>query len=113
MAFKEVTLKGDQVKYRLSPEIKLFTLSDLNFIKTRNGNFELKQSLDPMEPYLKKAIKLKIMISSDLKSFRMSVVDGSELKAVDIFSNDKFNAEKEQFLFYMDNFIERKIFIAD
>lgn len=112
MAFIEVVkLKGDTHQYQLSSELKLFTLSDLGFTKTRNGNFELKHSLDPSSPYLKKAIKLKIMINQDLKTFKMAVVDGSELKDVDIFSTDKYKDEKDQFDFLMNNLILRKVFV--
>ncbi|CAJ2232388.1 hypothetical protein [Fructilactobacillus sanfranciscensis] len=112
MAFNEVVrLKGDDHQYQLSSELKLFTLSDLGFTKTRNGNFEFKRSLDPNSPYLKKSIKLKVMIKQDLKSFKLSVVDGSELKEVDIFSTDKYENERTQFDFLMDNFILRKVFI--
>lgn len=112
MAFTEVVqLKGDYHQYRLSSELKLFTLSDLGFMKTRNGNFELKRSLDPNSPYLKKAIKLKIMIKQDLKTFKMVIVDGSELKEVDIFSTDKYENERTQFDFLMNNFILRKVFV--
>lgn len=112
MAFtKEVQLKGDRHHYQISPELKLFTLSDLGFTKTRNGNFETKLSLDPNSPYLKKSLKLKVMINQDLTTFKMAIVDGSELKAVDIFSTDKFASEREQFDFVMNNFILRKVFI--
>ena len=54
MAFNEVVrLKGDDHQYQLSSELKLFTLSDLGFTKTRNGNFEFKRSLDPNSPLIK------------------------------------------------------------
>ncbi|WP_429971241.1 DUF1831 domain-containing protein [Fructilactobacillus sp. Tb1] len=112
MAFtKEVSLKGDTQKYQLNPNLKLYTLSDLGFTKTRNGNFEYKRSLDPNSPYLKKSIKLKVMINADLKTFKMAVVDGSELKELDIFTTAKYEVEREQFDFIMNNFILRNVFI--
>ena len=48
MAFTEVNqIKGDNQKYRLSPEIKKYSLRDVGFMETKTGKFELERSLDP------------------------------------------------------------------
>ncbi|POH08403.1 hypothetical protein BGL34_02205 [Fructilactobacillus lindneri] len=114
MAFAtKIKLKGDVHQYRLNPEIKLFTLKDLNFETTRNGNFEYQHALNASSPYLKNAIKIKITINQYLENFKMAIVDGSGLKIVDIFSSDKFSNEKEQFDFLMHTLMLRKVLLRD
>ena len=110
MAFETVNqLQGDSKTYAVSPEIKKFTLSDMGFVKTNAGNFQFERTLDPEDPY--NGIKLKIIFKSDLKTFKMSTITANGLNKVNIFTNKNADALVEQFNFFMDNFVERKVFV--
>ncbi|MFD1430713.1 MULTISPECIES: DUF1831 domain-containing protein [Lacticaseibacillus] len=100
---------GDQNTYQISPQIKRYTLMDVGFIKTNNGNFQLERSLDPNSPYTA-ANKLKITVSKDLDKFQISATTGNGMKAVDIFKHDATKDNVEQYEYLMDNLIDRGVF---
>ena len=73
MAFdQQVTIPGDAT-YRLSPQIKKYTLGDLGFITNNAGAYTLHRSLEP-EKALANAVKLKVTVNPDLTGFKMSTV---------------------------------------
>ena len=62
MAFdQQVTIPGDAT-YRLSPQIKKYTLGDLGFITNNAGAYTLHRSLEP-EKALANAVKLKVTVN--------------------------------------------------
>ncbi|KRN29377.1 hypothetical protein IV38_GL000261 [Lactobacillus selangorensis] len=101
------TVQGDDKAYQLSPEIKKYTLRDVGFTPTKTGNFQVVRSLDPSSPY-QNGIKLKITIDKDLKKFRMSITDPNGLQAINIFKG-KNPDQVEQYQYFIDNLIERKV----
>ncbi|USS89470.1 DUF1831 domain-containing protein [Fructilactobacillus cliffordii] len=108
MAFvDQVHLDGDTATYRVNPAVKKYTLSDLNFKKTKLGNYELTQSLNPMNA--KANVQLKLSISADLHQLKLAILTGSGLKTVDIFKGDQFAEEREQYQFLMQNLIIRQV----
>ncbi|ETO39982.1 hypothetical protein B808_1090 [Fructilactobacillus florum 8D] len=109
MQFKtEVRLPNSPMSYRLNPEIKVFTLLDLNFTKSKRGNYELQQSLGTA-PGSAKEIKLKLTISNDLTTFKMAVVDSTGLQTINIFKQPADQAVQERFNFTIRQLVLRKV----
>lgn len=100
---------GDPKTYTISPNIKRYTLMDLGFTQTKNGNFQLERSLDPNSPFTA-ANKVKITFKKDLSAFQIGVTTGSGLKAINIFKDDKTKDNVEQYHYIIDNMIEREVF---
>ncbi|GAY74083.1 DUF1831 domain-containing protein [Lentilactobacillus kosonis] len=110
MAFaSEVTVLGDSITYEIADTIKKFTLKDVGFVETKNGNYSLDRSLDPTSPY-NASYKLKIMVNTDLSGFKMSTTTGNGLAKVNIFKTEDTKESVEQFRFVMQNLIDRGVF---
>ena len=110
MAFANaVKVTGDSVTYEIASTIKKFTLKDVGFVETKNGNYSLERSLDPTSPY-NASYKLKVMIDKDLSGFKMSVTTGNGLVKVNIFKTDDTKPVVEQFKFVMQNLVDRGVF---
>ncbi|USS87268.1 DUF1831 domain-containing protein [Fructilactobacillus hinvesii] len=103
----QVHLDGDSATYRVNPAVKRYTLSDLNFKQTKLGNYELTQSLNPMNP--KANVQVKLSINADLTQLKLAILTGSGLKTVDIFTGDQFAEEREQYQFLMQNLVIRQV----
>ena len=80
MIFKTANqINGDSTVYTLSPSIKLFTLRDVGFGKSNAGDFVMRHPLGLNGP------RLKIVIRTDLKTFKMDITDHAGLRKVNIF----------------------------
>lgn len=99
---------GSPKTYAVDPAVKRYTLMDLGFIKTKNGNFQLERSLDPNSPFTA-ANKLRITFKADLSAFQMGVTTGNGLKAVNIFKTDKTAENVEQFNYIVAELIDRQV----
>lgn len=109
MAYAEIEqLMGDPQKYRLSPEIKKYSLRDVGFIESKNGKFQLERSLDPSSPY-NQGFKFKISIEADLKKFKMAVTTANGMREVDVHKGKDSQKNLEQLNFILDNLLERQI----
>lgn len=109
MAFKEqATVEGGTTLYKVNPEAKKYTLRDNGFTETKSGNFQLIRSLDAT-PQSNEGFKLKITISQDLKTLKMSVTTANGLKALNIFKNDNHEMSREKFQFLIDGMISRGV----
>ena len=109
MAFEETaTVLGTDVKYRLAPTAKRYTLRDNGFTETKGGNFQLIRPLEAT-PQSREGFKLKITVDKEIKTLKMSVTTANGLKAVNIFAN-KNELLQEKFFFLMDGFISRGLF---
>ena len=109
MAFTEVNqIKGDNQKYRLSPEIKKYSLLDVGFMETKTGKFELERSLDPNSPY-NQGFKFKMTVEADLKKFKMATLTANGMREVDVHKGKDVDTHLEQLNFILDNLIERQI----
>lgn len=102
------TIKGDKQSYRINPNIKKYSLSDVGFIKTKRGNYILQRSLDSMDPYTAKK-KLKVTVDSKLKQLDISTTDSSGLQPIDIFKNGGDSEAIEQYHFIIQNLLDREI----
>ncbi|WP_261805753.1 DUF1831 domain-containing protein [Lapidilactobacillus luobeiensis] len=111
MAKDEVKLLGDERVFKLSPQIKAYTLRDVGFTKGKNGNFNLVRPLYGESPYVA-VFQLKMTVSADLDTLKMSVTDRSGLKAINIFKDEKNVKEVEQFNYLIENFMERDILVV-
>lgn len=108
MAFENTVLvRGDQ-GYRISPEIKAFTLRDLGFTLNNAGAFVQTNMLEP-EKGFSASRKLKITFTKDLTAFKISLLSGNEAINIDIFSNPKDKVLVEQYRFFMKQLIDRKV----
>lgn len=100
---------GSQTTYQLSAEVKKYTLRDVGFSETRNGNFQLDRPLNGESPYAA-GFKLKVTVDKDLKKLKMSVTDGSGLHPMNIFKNpEKTQAIIEQYNFMIQNLLDRQV----
>ncbi|WP_179395284.1 DUF1831 domain-containing protein [Lacticaseibacillus absianus] len=99
---------GDPRTYQISAQLKRYTLIDLGFVQTKNGNFQLERSLDPNSPFTA-ANKLKVTVKKDLSAFQMGVTTANGLKAVNIFQDAKTADNVEQYQYIIDNLIERNV----
>ena len=111
MALSKVsTVTGDTRQFMLSPQIKRYTLMDLGFIQTRNGNFQLQRPLDPNNPY-HSAVNFKMSVAKDLQTFQMAVTTANGLRTVDIFKNARDQPFVEQYQYIISNLIDRQVLI--
>lgn len=110
MAFTEVAAPlGCPTKYRVSKNNKRYTLMDLGFKETKQGNFQLKRSLDP-SPQIKTGLQLKITIDKSLHLLKMSIVDGRGLNSVNIFTLNHPEKDMiiEKYFFVMAPLLQRE-----
>ena len=110
MAFiTEKQLDGGKYSYKLSPNIKKFTLKDTTFMENKLGNFEFSRMLEEV-PNSGSGFLLKIIVNKDLTGFKLSVTDKSGLRNVNIFKNAS-SIIQEKFYFQMDAFVDRDVFV--
>lgn len=108
MAFdKTVTIPGDKT-YKLSNNIKKYTLGDLGFITNKAGVHILHRALEP-EKALDNAIQLKVSINQELTGFKMSTVSAGEVVRVDIFKNNNAAELVKLYYFFVNELIERGV----
>lgn len=109
MAFLEKdTVLGCDVFYKMNPECKKYTLRDNGFVEKTSGNFQLLRPIDAT-PQNKQGLQVKVMVYKDLKLIKMSITSEQGLKAINIFSNDNFEMNREKFFFVMDGLISRGV----
>ena len=103
MAFETTaTVLGAPISYRLHPDAKRYTLRDNGFTETNGGNYQLIRPLDAT-PQSKEGFKLKITVSKDIQTLKMSITTANGLKAVNIFKDPKqkiLNAPYKRTVFY-------------
>lgn len=106
-----VEINGDQRKFTLSPDLKLYALIDAGFVKTTKGNFNYEHPLYNESPY-DAPTKLKMTIDKDLKRLTMVVTDQNGLKKVNIFKNKQLAPTVELLNYILKDLEERNIIIA-
>ncbi|CQR26052.1 putative cytoplasmic protein [Streptococcus varani] len=110
MAFETtVALKDCRYSYQINPSVKKFTLRDNTFEMTKSGNYQLSRILEEV-PNSNQGFLLKIIINSDLDSFKINITDQSGLRLVNIFKTDGNKVIQEKFYFLMDSLVDREIF---
>lgn len=106
-----VEINGNQRKFTLSPDLKLYALIDAGFVKTTKGNFNYEHPLYNESPY-DAPTKLKMTIDKDLKRLTMVVTDRNGLKKVNIFKNKQLAPTVELLNYILKDLEERNIIIA-
>ncbi|MDR1605541.1 MAG: DUF1831 domain-containing protein [Streptococcaceae bacterium] len=113
MAFvTEKHLEDSRYTYKLSPNIKKYTLLDTTFIKNRIGNYELTRVLENV-PNSGEGPMLKITVKADLTGFKLSITDQSGLKNINIFKSEATQILQEKFYFQLDALVDRDIFVKN
>lgn len=109
MAFEnEVSLKGSTKKYLLNSEVKRYTLRDHGFTETKSGNFQLIRSLDTVVGS-KQGVMLKVTVTKDLSSFKMSTTTANGLKSVDVYGNKAMLALRDNLEYILDGLVSENI----
>ena len=104
MAFETTaTVLGAPISYRLHPDAKRYTLRDNGFTETNGGNYQLIRPLDAT-PQSKEGFKLKITVSKDIQTLKMSITTANGLK------DPKQKMSQDKFYFLMDGMISRGLF---
>ena len=105
-----VKINGDTRKFALSPDLKLYSLTDVGFTKTRLGNFSYQHPLYNDSPY-DAPTELKITINKDLDHLTMVVTDHNGLLRVNIFKNKQLAKTVELLDYIIKDLKERKIIV--
>ncbi|MGR3741954.1 cysteine desulfurase [Companilactobacillus sp. DQM5] len=102
---------GDKQSYKIADGIKKYTLKDVGFVETNNGNFVFDRPIGD-SPYDAK-FKLKISISKDFDKLKMSVTDMSGLTDIDISKLKDSEKMVELYQYILDDFINREILVKN
>lgn len=105
-----VVINGDNRKFTLSPDIKLYALIDAGFTKTTKGNFNYEHPLYNDSPY-NAPTKLKMTINKDLSHLTMVVTDRNGLQKVNIFKNKQLAATVDLLNYILKDLEERNIIV--
>ena len=106
-----VIINGDQRKFTLSPDLKLYALIDAGFVKTVKGNFNYEHPLYNDSPY-NAPTKLKMTINKEMTRLTMVVTDRNGLQKVNIFKNKQLAPTVELLNYILKDLEERKIIVA-
>ena len=106
-----VIINGDQRKFTLSPDLKLYALIDAGFVKTVKGNFNYEHPLYNDSPY-NAPTKLKMTINKEMTHLTMVVTDKNGLQKVNIFKNEKLAPTVELLDYILKDLEERNIIVA-
>ncbi|MDO4432364.1 MAG: cysteine desulfurase [Aerococcaceae bacterium] len=107
MAFtKQAELKGFNRRFEMNPLCKPYTLRDNGFTETTGGNHQYKR---PLDTHQREGLTLKVTVSKDLKTLKISTVTNKGLTAVDVtkLADNAMILEKINFIF--DGFVERNV----
>lgn len=106
-----VIINGDNRKFTLSPELKLYALIDAGFVKTVKGNFNYEHPLYNDSPY-NAPTKLKMTINKELNLLTMVITDRNGLQKVNIFKNKQLAPTVELLNYILKDLEERNIIVA-
>ncbi|ETA74889.1 DUF1831 domain-containing protein [Ligilactobacillus equi] len=105
---KEASVLGSQDKYRLSDNIKKYSLLDVGFMQSKGGKFQLERSLDPFSPY-NQGYKLKVVIAADMQTFKLATVTANGMREVNIYKSKEREESEKQLNFILAELLDRKI----
>ncbi|CCI85411.1 hypothetical protein FC52_GL000378 [Lactobacillus pasteurii DSM 23907 = CRBIP 24.76] len=106
----KVVINGDNRQFTLSPDIKLYALIDVGFVKTVKGNYNYEHPLYNDSPY-NAPTKLKMTINKDLSHLTMVITDKNGLQKVNIFKNKDLAQTVELLNFILKDLVEKKILV--
>lgn len=106
-----VIINGDNRKFTLSPDLKLYALIDAGFVKTVKGNYSYEHPLYNESPY-DAPTKLKMTIDKEMKRLTMVVTDRNGLQKVNIFKSKQLAPTVELLNYILKDLEDRKIIVA-
>lgn len=105
-----VVINGDNRKFTLSPDIKLYALIDAGFVKTPKENYNYEHPLYNDSPY-NAPTKLKMTVNKDLSHLTMVITDRNGLQKVNIFKNKQLAPTVELLDYILKDLEERNILV--
>lgn len=105
-----VVINGDNRKFTLSPDIKLYALIDAGFVRTNKGNYNYEHPLYNDSPY-NAPTKLKMTVNKDLDRLTMVITDRNGLQKVNIFKNKQLAPTVELLDYILKDLEERNILL--
>ena len=105
-----VIINGDKRKFTLSSDVKIYSLMDVCFTKTKKGNYNYEHPLYNDSPY-DAPTKLKMTVDKDLSHLTMVVTDRTGLQKVNIFKNKQLAKTVELLDFILEDLEERNIIV--
>lgn len=107
MAFDKVaSLPGMTKQYRLSPNVKKYTLRDSGFQETKSGNYQYVRSLADVGS--KQGAMLKVLVDKEIETLRISTTTANGLKSLNVF-NTKMEANVKNLTYILDWFVEKNV----
>lgn len=106
---KKLEIKGMNKTFEISPKCKRYTLRDNGFEETKAGNFQLSRTLDVVG--LPAKFKMKLTISKNLETLKLSITNMTGLTAVDLYKMSKSERIIEKFEFIIDGLVDRDVLI--
>lgn len=103
-----VILNGDNRKFTLNDNLKLYALIDAGFQKTTHGNYNYEHPLYNDSPY-NAPTKLKITINQELSHLTMVITDRNGLQKVNIFKNKQLAPTVELLNFVLKDLEDKEI----
>jgi hypothetical protein len=104
---KQAQLPGDKRIFSLDSAVKKYTLRDVGFVQSKGGKFILERPLDSSVAFAA-SVKLKITVSADLQTFKMTTTNGNGLREVNLFQKSDPQI-LEQLEFSLKELQERKV----
>ena len=108
MAFNKIVTVPDDATYKLSDNIKKYTLGDLGFITNNAGVHVLHRALEP-EKSLVNAIQLKISVNQEVTGFKISTLSAGDVVRVNIFKNNNAEEMTKLYHFFMTELVARNV----
>ncbi|GAJ25331.1 hypothetical protein JCM15457_191 [Liquorilactobacillus sucicola DSM 21376 = JCM 15457] len=105
---KQLKIKGDKRTYKLSTDIKKYTLRDIGFVESKNGKFQLERSLEPNSPF-NQGLKFKLAIAPDLQTFKMLTTSANGLNEINIYKSAEAATRIEQLNYILELLEQRHV----
>ena len=111
MAYQTIAkVLGADQNYKLSPQIKKYSLRDAGFVESKGGKFQLERSLDPFSPF-GQGFKLKAVVAADLKTFKLATTTANGMREVNIFKSKDKEENEKQLNFILAELEEKNILV--
>lgn len=108
MAYDSISgLKGSSKEYRLHEDVKRYTLRDNSFQETKTGNFQYFRNVNALNST--QGIMLKILVSKDLETLRMSTTTANGLKTLEVYGKDSMQTVVENIEYILEGLVTEKV----
>lgn len=104
----EAALPGSSQTFRVHPEAKRYTMRDNAFTETKNGNFQYERILSN-NISSKSAPRLKIIVTKDFSTLKISTVTANGIRKVDLYANEGMAEERKLAEFFLETFVQENV----